>query len=139
MWLDSAGDWGYGIEIPGVRGRGGWIQLFADALPAQSWIRSDAPSFRGEASTIVGALVTLPSLPARFPDGATRRIAPGSYLITRIRGASVWFRAEMASDMPCGEDVTPPEVMPPMLQAHPADLFAPDGTPLFSFTYWRGC
>lgn len=88
----------------------------------------------GEATTIAGALVTLPSLPARFPDGSTHRIAPGSYLVTRIRGGRVRFREEVATDMPCGEEIKPPEVMPPMLEAQPADLFSRDGTPLFSFT-----
>lgn len=139
VWLESAGDWGYGIEVPGVRRSGGWIQLFADVLPAQSWIRADSAEFHGEATPLVDALVTLQPLPARYPDGSTRRILPGSYLITQVQDAGVQFREEVAADMPCGEDVKPPDVMPPTLEARPADLFARDGTPLFSLTYSRGC
>jgi hypothetical protein len=50
VWLESVGDWGYGIEIPGARARGDWIQLLDHSLPRRSWIAADSPPFRGAVS-----------------------------------------------------------------------------------------
>ena len=60
VWLDSVGDWGYGVEIPGVRIRGTWIRLFGAPLPATSWI--NGALLRADAGSIEGRLVTRPRL-----------------------------------------------------------------------------
>jgi hypothetical protein len=139
VWLDSVGDWGYGIEIPGARARGAWIQLFDDALPRQSWIPAGSPSFHGEVSGIVGALVSLPPLTARYPDGSRRSSPEGSYLIERVQNGVVTIRREIETDFACGEDAMPPAVMPPSLQVPVAGMFTAKGEPVFFLTYSRGC
>jgi hypothetical protein len=139
VWLESVGDWGYGIEIPGVRITGNWIQLFGSPLPAESWVNGRSTTFLAlEEGSIQGSLVSLPALPATF-DGTRRLIMPGSYLIERIRGSQITLRQQVASDFPCGEDVKPPAVMPPSLETRAQDLFSATGFPLFSQTYSRGC
>jgi hypothetical protein len=139
VWLASVGDWGYGIEVPGVRVREPWVQLFGPPLPENSWVNLRSPSFRGDAGSIAGGLVSLPQLLAVSRDGTSRFITPGSYLIERIRGPEVTFRREVASDFPCGEDVKPPETMPASLRTRAANLFGERGQPLFERTYSRGC
>lgn len=136
VWLDSIGDWGYRIEVAGVRMRGTWIQLVSRALPPASWI--DIGRLGGGGS-IEGHLVTIPSVPAVWPDGKSRAIAEGSYLVQRIRGAQVTLRAEVPSDFPCGEVVNDPPVKPQSVQVAARDLFDPSGSPLFAETYGRGC
>ncbi len=81
VWLESVGDWGYGVEIPGVRVSGTWIRLFGSPLPSDSWVDGRSSSFQGQATSIQGTLVSLPPLRATFPDGTNRPIAPGSYWI----------------------------------------------------------
>jgi len=139
VWLDSVGDWGYGIEVPGVRAHGDWIQLFDGALPRQSWIPATSPSFHGAVNGIVGALISLPRLSARYPDGSQRPLPAGSYFIKRVQKRVVTLRREIAADFPCGEAIEPPRVMPASLEVAVASLFSAEGDPLFSLTYSRGC
>jgi hypothetical protein len=138
VWLQSVGDWGYGIEVPGVRIHGEWIQLFGAPLPPASWVE-DRSSLSAQGGSIEGRLVSLPGLLATWPDGTERPITPGSYLIEQIQGSRVTFRAEVSTDFPCGEEVKPPVVMPPSLHATAQDFFNAAGAPLFSETYSRGC
>jgi hypothetical protein len=137
VWLDSVGDWGYGVEIPGVRIRGTWIQLFGSPLPATSWI--NGALLRADAGSIEGRLVTLPRLLAVWLDGTRRSIVPGSYLVERIRGSEVTVRAEVPTDFSCGEQVEAPVVIPPSVRIAAQDLFSRDGAAVFSETYGRGC
>jgi hypothetical protein len=137
VWLASVGDWGYGINVPGVRIQGNWIQLFGSPLPSESWV--DGGALMAHAASIEGELVSLPALPATYPDGTTRPIVPGSYLIEQIRDSTVIFRAEVASDYSCGEERRPPAVMPPSLRATAEAFFDSAGLAVFSETYSRGC
>ena len=137
VWLESIGDWGYGIEIPGVRLKGQWMQLIDAALPATSWV--DGSGLGALAGSIEGSLITLPSIRAVWANGAKKSIAPGSYLVQRIRGSEVTVRAEVETDFPCGEEVKAPAVMPASVRINARDLFTPGGTALFAETYGRGC
>lgn len=137
VWLESIGDWGYGIEIDGVRVQGRWIQLIDPSLPATSWI--DGTKFRASVGSIEGSLVGLPAIPATGPDGMLGRLRPGSYLVERIHGAELIVREEVPSDFPCGEDVKPPAVMPPSMRIVAGNLFGSSGEALFGETYGRGC
>ena len=137
VWLDSVGDWGYGVKIPGVRIRGTWIRLFGAPLPATSWI--NGALLRADAGSIEGRLVTRPRLLAVWLDGTRRSIVAGSYLVERIRGSEVTARAEVPTDFSCGEEVKAPVVMPPSVRIAAQDLFSREGAPVFSETYGRGC
>jgi hypothetical protein len=75
VWLASVGDWGYGIDVPGVRIQGNWIQLFGSPLPSESWV--DGGALMAHAGSIEGELVSLPAMLATFPDGTTHPIVPG--------------------------------------------------------------
>lgn len=139
LWMESAGDWGYGIEQAGVRVRGDWVQLFGPPFPAVSWLDTRIPTFTALVSPLAGTLVKLPALPAALPDGTPHRSAPGTYLVESVRNGVVFFRVEIATDMPCEGDATPPAVMPPTLRVPGAALFSRTGAPLFSLAYGRGC
>lgn len=139
VWMNSVGDWGYGIEVPGVRVRGNWIQLFGAPFSGDSWVDGTVPSFSAHVTPLEGAVVTLPPLPAVFPGGGKRPITAGSYFVQRVINGQVVFRGEVASDVPCGDDVKPPAVLPPSLRAAARDLFDDQSRPLFSITYGRGC
>jgi hypothetical protein len=60
---------------------------------------------------------------ATWPNGATRLIESGSYLITSITNGVVRFRKEVPSDMACGEDIKPPRVMAPILRPPATEFF----------------
>lgn len=137
VWLDSIGDWGYGIEIAGVRIEGQWIQLIGGALPATSWI--DGTQFGASAESIEGSLITVPAIPATTPDGTRVGLEPGSYVVERVRGTEVTIRQEVPTDFPCGEEVKAPSVMPPSMRVAASALFAQSGKALFSSTYGKGC
>jgi len=139
VWVSDIGDWGYGLYESGVRVRGDWIQLVGPAFTTASWIKARAHGLYAEGSSIQGDLLRLRAMRASFPDGTQRPVAADVYLIERIRQGVVFFRKEIATDMPCGEDVTAPAVMPPLLHAPAAEFFDPDGTPRFAVEYTKGC
>jgi hypothetical protein len=138
-WLENIGDWGYGIYVSGVRPRGTWVQLFGAPFPAETWLSSESPSFAAHVEPITGSILSLQSVRATFPDGSRRRIPDGAYLITRSTRSAVAFRAEVPSDMACGEPISPPRRMPPILRTIPDELFDVDGSPRFAVVYQKGC
>ena len=74
-----------------------------------------------------------------LPNGLTRPIQPGAYVIEELVNGVVTFRAEVPSDMACGEDVRPPISMPPSLRADAKEFFDAQGRALFSDAYPKGC
>jgi hypothetical protein len=138
-WLESVGDWGYGIEHDGVRRSGDWIQLIGRPFPSPIWLFTRTPSFGAHVDSVQGRLVALEPLEATGPTGAKVRIEAGTYLIQSIRNGVVSFRVELPSDMPCGEDVKPPPRPPASMSAIASEFFNSDGTARFSLAYPRGC
>jgi len=138
-WLESVGDWHYGIDEPGVRVHGDWIQLVRYPFPAESWLFTNTSSFQASVEPIVDDILALPSLSATLPNGVKHSIEPVAYFIESVANGEVVFRAEVATDMACGEDVKPPPAMPPSLRADAKDFFDTDGRALFSRIYQKGC
>jgi hypothetical protein len=138
-WVADVGDWGYGLHISGVRVRGRWIQLIGSPLPPSAWLPMDSQTLPATVTPLTGQILRLPPLRARWPDGAMRAISEGPYLFYRAAEDRIEFRAEIPSDFPCGEDLTPPSVMPPRLRTTPKELFGPDGAPRFEGVYTKGC
>jgi hypothetical protein len=102
-------------------------------------IRGGTKNLRGEASSIAGEILDFRDVRARTANGRTRSLS-GSYFITRIdRAGVVSFREELDIDMPCGEHVSPPAVMPPTFRAPASAFFQADGRPRFEVKYTRGC
>lgn len=143
IWIDDVGDWTFGIEIPGVRTRGTWIQLFGAPFARVSWINGATPSVTAgtvaQVEPIEGHLLWLPALPAAWPDGRRGPITAGSYLVERIRDNEITVRAEIPTDFPCSEVLKNPSVKPSSVRIAVRDFFSPEGDALFSYTYWRGC
>ena len=138
-WM-SLVDWGYGPDLAGVRKRGEWIGLSGPPFEGDVWIYAGGRNVRGEASTIAGQVLELRGVRARSADGRKRIIASGSYFITHIdRAGVVRFREELDIDMPCGEDLSPPAVMPPTWTAPESAFFEPSGRPRFNVKYTKGC
>lgn len=136
-------DWGYGPWLSGVRSRGGWIGLSGAPFDGDVWIYAGVPDqhqeLRGEASSIAGNVVGLHDVRVRSANGRTR-VFSGSYFITRVdRTGVVRFREELDIDMPCGDDVSPPAVMPPTLRAPASAFFDARGRPRFEVKYTKGC
>jgi hypothetical protein len=138
-WIIDVGDWGYGIHISGVHLRGQWIQAIGPPLPAHSWLATNSPMLSTIVTPLTGEILDLSPLRARWPDGTTRLVRGGSYLIRRVTKRGIEFRAEVPSDFACEENIKPPRVMPPRLWTTPAEFFAPDGSPRFSAAYTKGC
>jgi hypothetical protein len=138
-WLESVGDWHYGIEVPGVRISRDWIQPVGRAFPADGWLFSKNQSFEALVEPLVDDILALPELWATRANSSTQRIQPGSYLIQAVTNGAVTFRAEVATDMACGEDVEPPAVMPPSFRAEARESFDRNGKALFSRIYQKGC
>jgi len=143
VWIENAGEWMHGVDQPGVRVRGSWVQLIGPSFPPISWIDVKEAKLPIDVTSIGGSLVSLPALSATFPDGEQRAIAEGAYRIERIADGIVTFRAEIPSDMPCGgpdePPPDPPAVMPPMLRAPARHFFGADGVALFRDAYPGGC
>ena len=139
VWLNTVGDWSYGIYVCGVRPRGGWVQLVGAPFPSQAWLSTRSTSLSALVQPIAGEILRLQSVRATLPNGVRGRIPDGPYLIVRSSQATIEFRAEVPSDMPCGDSIRPPKVMPPILRTTPAEFFNQDGSPRFSFVYARGC
>lgn len=138
VWMENNGEWYHGVDQPGVRARGKWIQLIGPPFPSESWIDGSASGFRVDVDSIERMAVRLPALPAIFPDGERRAITPGSYFIERIAEGTVFLREEVASDLECN-GAEPPAVMPPTLRANVRDFFGADGAPLFVDSNPTGC
>jgi hypothetical protein len=139
-WIANIGDSSYGVHIDGnVREFGAWVQLVVPVVPGPAWMPIETSDVMVRVHPFPGHVLELDSLRARLPDGTSRLIDPGSYLITGVNSERVEFRGEVASDFACGQDVRTPEVLPPLLQAIPAEFFSDDGAPRFTTKYGRGC
>ena len=138
-WMESVGDWSYGIYVSGVRPRRNWVQMFGSPFPPQAWISTEVKSFEAHVRPIADEILGLESVRAVFPDGRMRLVPTGTYVIKRSSRIQVEFRAEVPSDMACDEPVAPPPVKPPTLRARPAEFFNKDGSPRFSVVYQKGC
>jgi hypothetical protein len=139
MWIADVGDWGYGIHFTGVVEHSGWINPSTKPFPDDAWVSTRTnPNFEGFSGSIEDSIVGLS--PLELIDGRQKRLIPdGSYKILKIRNDTVWFRPEVPSDYPCGEDVKPPKKFPTTLKAPAAQFFEPDGTPRFQQVYTKGC
>ena len=119
-------DFDYGPYLSGVRSRDGWIGLSGAPFDGDVWIHSGRENDsrpRGEAWSIARQILELHDVLARRADGRTFVLPSGSYFISRVdRAGVVTFRVELDIDMPCGEEVTRPTVMPPTFRA-PASAF----------------
>jgi hypothetical protein len=62
-----------------------------------------------------------------------------TYFIERVRDGEVVFREEVVTDMPCGEDIHPPDRMPPSFRAPARAFFDRNSRPRFTEVYIRGC
>jgi hypothetical protein len=138
-WIRNVGDYFYGVHVEGVRPRGEWLELSPLPLLGQAWMSAGEPDLSASVVPLVGEIRDLRPLRATFPDGTRRAIDRGSYLITKVHGRSVEFRAEVESDFDCGENRPRPRVPPPTLRATAADFFDADGTPRFRTKYVKGC
>jgi hypothetical protein len=139
-WMETVGDWGYGIFVSGVRPRGQWVQIFGAPLPASAWLAVESASFPAIAESIEGMILGLEHVRATSRDGARKRIrSENYYMILRSSPKGVEFRSEVAIDMPCAEPVEKPPMMPPILRAPPAEFFNADGSPRFAVAYPKGC
>ena len=138
-WLSDF-DSGYGPYLSGVRSRGGWIGLTGAPFDRDVWFFGGHDNnLWGEATSIAGRILELRDVAARGPDKRTRRLS-GSYFVTRVGPAGeVTFREELPIDMPCGEDVAAPTVMPPTFRAPAGAFFDARDRPRFAIKYTRGC
>ena len=139
-WLRTV-DWGYGPHLSGVRSRSGWIGLSGAPFDGDVWIyMGGTKNLRGEATSIAGSVLELHDIRARSANGRTRALPSGSYFITQVdRSGIVTLREELDIDMPCGEDVSPPAVMPPTFRAPASAFFDARGRPRFDVKYTKGC
>jgi hypothetical protein len=124
----------------GVRRRGGWIGLSGAPFGAEVCIYAGVDqSLRGEASWIAGYVLELHDVRVRSANGRSRALS-GSYFIARVdRAGVVTFREELDIDIPCGEDVSPPAIMPTTFRAPASAFFYADGRPRFAVKYTKGC
>jgi hypothetical protein len=134
-------DWGYGVYLSGVRTRNGWIGLSGAPFDGDVWIYGGREKdLRGEAQSIAERILELHDVRARSADGRTFVLPSGSYFVTHVdRAGVVTFREELDIDMPCGEDVKAPTVMPPTFRALASAFFDGQGRPRFAVKYTKGC
>jgi hypothetical protein len=138
-WIADVGDWGYGLYISGAHERGNWVQLIGAPLPQSAWLDAETPTLTATIVPLEHEIVALTEVRAIWPDGGRRAITKGTYLIERVAGGEIRFRAEVPSDFACGENIKPPAIMPPTLRTTPAELFDSAGRPRFTFVYQKGC
>ena len=142
-WPDAIAD--YGLHVSGAQRRGSWVRLFT-SIPADGWLRiysDDEPvpslAVRASVRPLTGSIVEMSPLRAVWPGGRNRLTDQGSYLIQKVDGAFIEFRAEIPSDFACGDPVTDPVPVPPTLRAATSEFFNSDGSPRFAEKYTKGC
>jgi hypothetical protein len=138
QWIESVGDWGYGIEMDGVATNGTWVQVFDGPIKPSMWL-TGSPQLHVRVDSIKGQLVGLEQLEATDPSGAKVRTEDAAYLILSVDSNAVIFRQEVPSDAPCGDDAKAPPILPPSLRAPTSEFFNPDGSARFGRAYTRGC
>ena len=94
---------------------------------------------RASVEPLTGNIVEMSPLRADWPDGRSRLTDHGSFLIQKVDGAFIEFRAEIPSDFACGNPVTDPVPVPPTLRAATSEFFNRDGSPRFADKYTKGC
>jgi len=144
-WPESAHAFDHGLHVAGVQRQGNWVRLL-DSVPVDGWLRispwPDPPEREPlyvYVEPLEGQIVNLRPLMAQWPDGSSRPIPEGAYLMQRIARTNLEFRAEIPSDFSCGAPVIDPTPLPPILRASTPELFDPDGSPRFFTTYTKGC
>ena len=144
-WPDSEQIGDYGLNVSGVQRRGDWIRLLT-SIPADGWIRvvpdhgAEPPlAIRAHVNTLTYTIVDMSQMQATWPDGRSALTEQGSYKIQKVDGPFIEFRAEIPSDFACGDPVTDPVPLPPILRAHISELFNRDGSPRFATKYTKGC
>ena len=142
-WPDAIGD--YGLHVAGAQRRGNWVRLFT-SIPADGWLRvySDDErvprlAVRASVQPLTGRIVEMSPLRAVWPDGRGRLTDQESFLIKKVDGPFIEFRAEIPSDFTCGDPVTDPVPFPPTLRAPTSEFFNRDGSPRFADKYTKGC
>jgi hypothetical protein len=144
VWPEAGEAFDYGLHVAGVQRRGNWVRLLT-SIPADGWLPITDPDEPGtmpiyiRVSSLADQIVEVSALTASWPDGSRRQIAEGSYLVQRVSGGFIAFRAEIPSDFACGDPVTDPVPLPPTLSARASEFFNPNGTPRFSTKYTKGC
>lgn len=139
-WVSDLGDWGYGHYIDGWGvPQGEWVRLLGPPPLRAVWVPMRSDRFYVHADRMERHVVHLQSLRARPVEGGRWRTLSGQYTIVEVRGGSVLFRAEIPSDMPCGDDAPDPAPAPPVWTAPASAFFHLNGTPRFRTVYTRGC
>lgn len=144
-WPDAIYAFDYGLHVEGVQRRGNWVRLLS-SIPVDGWLRINTePEPQNDELLYVyvtpldGGVFHLEPLMAQWPDGSTRHITGGDYLIQKVAGGFVEFREEVPSDYSCGLAVIDPEPLPPSLRAATSEFFSRDGTARFATKYTKGC
>lgn len=139
-WMRRIGDWGYGINFYILRHTDNWIQLPPDPFPNSAWIRTDNPNFDIRVYSVKDMLLRLPEVSAtNIKSWEQERLLPGNYLIVDITAKHVVLRPEVASDMPCGAEITAPLPLPPLYEIDIKEMFDTQDKPRFFIAYPRGC
>lgn len=139
-WIANLGDWGYSYSIDGWGvPHDAWVRLLGPPSLRAVWVPKARNGFYVHAAQMERHVVHLRSVRARpIGRGELRRLS-GQYTLVEVRGGSVVFRAEIPSDMPCGDDTPDPSPAPTVWTAPASAFFDHDGTPRFRTVYTRGC
>lgn len=143
LWPESSWASGYGLNIAGFQVVGEWARLLK-AAPVDGWLQLSPNSGEGaryyfHVYPIAHQILNLIDVVATDPQGQTRSVKRGAYLILSVENDMVEFRAEVPSDFSCGGAAVDPEPLPPVLRATSRAFFDSSGSARFSTTYSKGC
>lgn len=136
--IEDLGDWGYGMTLDLVEARDGWLRPWILQATAAPWISPEGgPGF----GILEGPFGLEGRLWRRVAAAAISDGLPdGVFMVLAVSDGVVRYRAELPSDMDCGEPLpgTPVPAVSPR-EVPLTRLLDALGRPLVELAYPRGC
>ena len=137
--IDDLGDWGYGSTLDLVETRDGWLRPWMLDAAGGGWLSPEgAPGF-GVVEGPFGLEDRLWRV-APFVDAGGAARPAGVYMVLGVTGGVVQLRAEIPSDMDCGDPDAPAQVVDaPVHEAPLSAMLDAAGRPTVEVAYPKGC
>lgn len=137
--IDDLGDWGYGTTIDLVEARDGWIRPWMLRSVGGYWLSSQGGPGLGIAEGpygLEGRLWRLGPVGSSSGDALPAAV----YMVLAVSDGLVRLRAEVPSDMDCGEPVDGPTLPAPRVYEVPLGALTDAvGRPTVEVAYPKGC
>lgn len=147
-WIKDAGDWGYGIPHYALDQKKEWVLFPASPFKKPVWVKKKQDSLEINVDSLIGNLFWFkaPIVAVNSKSGKMKKIIPRAntvrYYFLKIENGKIYFRKEIPSDMPCGDEAKEkyqPPSTPTVYWAKRKAFFNSQGAPIIFPGYGKGC